>query len=420
MHIGTRLKELRNLKGMTQAAVSQGITSAPHYSNIEGGHFVTSQDILVLLAKRLSVPIGYLTHGHATDKKITVLLRQYEDLLNEDRLEEALSFREMHEKSFTYIYSLHQELYFRLLRSIEFFKGKNFEAFGQYYIDKIVPCIGQDTLFNLNTFIQEKYNYISGLYYYINANYQECIPLFVSVLKMNEDPLLHARLNFNIALAYFRLLHYNDALEFVKKAKDHHLNLHNWKSTADCYNLMGVLYKGQKDFINAEIYTLKGLHIIGDTDMVRQARLQHNLAIIYKEQKRLSEALDVINSSLALKKEHDSDDLFISYRGKLIILLELKDVKLLLKTIELARSTCITELDRVHLQVFEGKLFLLQNNYPKYEKYIQQSIDYYFKLERLDDLKDLAEELAEYYAERKQYKKAYELNKKCILALKNI
>jgi len=277
-----------------------------------------------------------------------------------------------------------------------------------------------ETLFNLNTSIREKYHYISGLHHYINANYQECIPLFISVLKMNEDPLLHARLNFNIALAYFRLTQYNEALEFVNKAKDYHLNLHNWKSTADCYNLIGVLYKGKKDFSNAEIYTRKGLHIVGDTDKIRQARLQHNLALIYKEQGELNKALETINTSLILKEKYDLDDLFITYHGKLIILSELQDEKSLLITIDLARSTCITKLNKIHLQVFEARLYLLQNNYSKYEKCMQQSIDYYFKQERLDDLKDLAEELAEHYAERKQYKKAYELNKKCIIALKNI
>lgn len=420
MHIGTRLKELRNLKGLTQVAVSQGITSAPHYSNIEGGHFVTSQDILVLLAKRLSVPTGYLTHGHATDKKITALLNQYEAILNEDRLEEALSFRETHAKNFTYVYSLHQELYFRLLRCSEFFKERKYEEFSQYYIETVVPCIDRESLTNLNTFIREKYIYISGLYYYINANYQECIPLFVSALKMNEDPLLHAKLNFNIGLSYFRLLQYNDALKFVKRSKGYYLNLHNWKSTADCYNLIGVLYKGKKDFINAEIYIRKGLHIVGDTDKIRQARLQHNLALIYKEQGELNKALETINTSLILKEKYDLDDLFITYHGKLIILSELQDEKLLSKTIESARSTCITKLNKIHLQVFEARLYLLQSNYSKYEKCMQQSIDYYFKQGRLDDLKDLAEELAEYYAERKQYKKAYELNKKCIIALKNI
>ena len=420
MHIGTRLKELRNLKGLTQVVVSQGITSAPHYSNIEGGRFVTSQDILVLLAKRLSVPIGYLTHGHATDKKITELLNQYEDILNEDQLEEATSFRETHEKSFRFIYSLHQELYFRLLRSVELFKRKDFESFKQYYIDKIMPRIGQDTLFNSNTVIREKYSNISGLYHYMNANYQECIPLFKSVLKMNEDPSLHARLNFNIALAHFRLLHYNDALEFANRAKDYYLNLHNWKCTADCYNLIGTLYKIKKDYINAEIYTSKGLHILADTDKLRSGKLLHNLALILKEQGQLDDALETITACLTLKEIHDPNHLFISYRGKLVILLEFKNERLLENNIEFARSTCTNELDKIHLQVIEGKLYLLQNDYSRYEKYIQQSIDYFFKYEQWDDLKDLAEELAEYYAERKQYKKAYELNKKCMTALKNI
>lgn len=405
---------------MTQAAVSQGITSASHYSNIEGGHFVTSQDILALLAKRLAVPIDYLTHGHAIDKKITTLLHQYEFILHENQPEESLSFRKTHEKSFTYIYSLQQELHFRLLRCLEFFKERKYKEFSQYYTETIVPCVEKESLTDFNTTIYEKYAYISGLYYYINANYQECIPLFISVLNMNKDPLLHAKLNFNIALAHFRLHHYNDSLEFVQKSKEHYLNLHKWRCTADCYNLIGTIFKSKNDFMNAEIYTRKGLHILGDTDKFRQARLQHNLAIIYKKQGKLNEALEAIDSSLALKEIYDPNHLFISYYGKLVILLEFKNENELEKNIELARNTCKIELEKIHLQVIEGKLYLLQNNYSKYEKYIQQSIDYYFKYEQWDDLKDLAEELAEYYATRKKYKKAYELNKKSLHAIKSI
>ncbi len=420
MHIGKRLKELRNVRGMTQAKVSEDITSAPHYSNIEGGHFATSQDILVLLAKKLAVPIVYLTNGHVIDKEMTGLLKQYEDILNEGRLDEALSFRETHEKNFQYIPSLNQELYFKLLRCLELFKVDEYEAFGKYYRDKILPIIDHDTLDDLIPPIQEKYVYISGLYHYMNKNYKDSIQFFDSVLKMNENPSLSARLSFNIALAYFRIHNYTKSFKYARESKDYYLNLNNWEKTAECYNLIGVLYKLKGDFVESEIFLYKGLHILGDGHNRIKTKLLHNLALIHKDKGQHNVALEVINNCLFLKEKYDSGDLFISYRAKLNILLDLKDENSLVKNIELTRTTCKSQSDKFHLKVIEGKLYLLQSHYSNYEKYIQECIDYYFEHERWKCLNDIAEELSEYYAERKQYKKAFVLNKKCLIATQNI
>ncbi|MFJ7934227.1 tetratricopeptide repeat protein [Sporosarcina sp. NPDC096371] len=421
MHVGKRLKELRNSKNMTQATVSHDITSTPHYSNIEGGHFATSQEILVLLAKRLSVPSGYLTNGYVIDKKMTVLLAQYEDILNADRLEDALSLREKHEKCLTHIQSLHQELYFRLLRCLEFFKAEDFGSFKQYYMNKIAPSVDQDALHNLNTRIREKYNYISGLYYYITSNYQGCIPFFIHVLKTNEDTLLQARLNFNVALAYFRLYRYAEALVFAEKSKSLHLNSHNWEKTAECYNLMAILHRTTKDYEAAEMYIQKGFNIL-EHDVTKRTYLilLHNLTLIHRDKGDYHQALVVIDNCIVLKKEHNLGNLFMSYWVRLELLLELKAYDEVQSNIELTRSACHSEEDKINLQVTEGKVYYLQGRYADYEKLTQLSIDYYFKHEHWKYLQELAKEFAEYYAQKKQYKKAYELHKLCLHATKSI
>lgn len=404
---------------MTQATLSHGITSAPHYSNIEGGHFAPSEDILLLLAKRLSVPSAYLTNGHVKDKKFAILLKKYESILNEDRLEEALSFREAHEKSFTYIQSLHQELHFKLLRCFNLFKTRELKAFGQCYTEKIAPYVDQDTLHNLSPHIQELYNYISGLYYYMKAEYQPCIPFFINVLKSNENPLIEARLNFNIALANFRLHHYASALEFVKESKRLYLDLHDWYKTADCYNLMAVLYKSINNLELAEFYIHKGLHILNNEPGEIYLKLLHNLTLIYTVRKQYDEALELIQKCLLLKQSHNPGALFISYRAKLTILLKIGDTETILNVIESARDVCKSTLDKIHLQVIEGQLCLLQSRDSDYVKLIQECVDYYFENKKWKSLKDISVELAEYYAQKKQYKKAYELTKLCLLATKN-
>ncbi|MBE1555093.1 helix-turn-helix transcriptional regulator [Sporosarcina limicola] len=420
MHIGKRLKGLRRLRGMTQAKVSDGITSDSHYSNIEGGRYAPLEGTLKLLAERLSVPSTYLINQSVIDEDMTVLLDQYEDLLDAEEIENARFFFEEHKKSFEYIPSLQQELHFNLLRCTDFFKAGDYDTFGRYYSDTIIPYVDLELLTTLSASIREKYNYISGLYHYIKKNHKESIQFFSCILKMNDDASLHARLTFNIALAHYYLHDYTGALVYAEQSKDHYLNLHNWKKTAECYNLLAVLYKLLNDFDNAELYIHKGLNILNDETEKTYLTLLHNSALIYREKEQYDQALEAINRCISLKKDHNPDDLFISYHVKLKILLRTKDLDAVGDAFELAKNACTTKLDEIHLQVIEGKLCLLRNQSSDYEALIQQCADYYLKHEHWKCLKGITEEFAEYYAKIMQYKKAYNLNKLCLHAIKKI
>ena len=283
MHISKRLREIRRLRGMTQAKVSDGITSASHYSNIECGRYIPPKETLSLLAERLSVPTAYLTAKSIDDKKTSEFLKQYGDLLEAGEMEKAKSFFQTRKKSFEYIPSFQQELHFNLLRFLDFFKDDDHNAFQIQYIYKIAPFVDQQSLPTLSNYIQEKYHYISALYHYSNGHYTDAIHCYLFMLGINENPSLHARLHFNIALAFFRLHHYDKALEYVQKSKDLHLNSHNWKMTAECYNLIAVLYKVKNNFEAAEIYIHKGLNLLNDETEETYLKLLHNHALIYKE-----------------------------------------------------------------------------------------------------------------------------------------
>lgn len=420
MHIGKRLREIRTIRGMTQAKVSKDIISAPHYSNIEAGIFTPSQDTLTLLAKRLAVPATYFTHSYAEDKFMAELLQQYEGILEKEDVALANAFLKEHEKSFDYIQSLHQELCFKLLRCLALFKEKEFIAFQQLYEEKILSYVDFDILHTLNIRLQEKYDYITGLYHYIIGNHNDSIELFSKVLKISEDPLLHARLTFNIALAHYRLFHYTEALHYSEKARDCYLHLHNWDKTAECYNLMAVLYKDTNRLSTAELYIHKGIQILNDKTIRIYTMLLHNLALVYQEQEQHKKALETIENCIAIKKEYHSGTLFSSYREKLNILLSLKDETEITRTLEYARLVCKSSLEECHLRVIEGKQHFQHQRYDAYEKCLLQSIDYYLKHEQWEYLKCLPEELATYYAKKKHYKKAYELNLTGLLAFKKI
>lgn len=416
MHIGNRLKELRLLRGLTQAKVSEGITSASHYSNIENGHFIPSQENLSLLAKRLSVPATYLTDSYIQDPKLEELLEQYDGLVEGRSLEEAQQFFDQHEKVFTYIPSLQQELFFFIIRCTHLIAIKEREQFKKLYITKVAPYT--DTgMFGI---MEERYNYISGMYYFTIQAFKKSVQFFNNALKLNDDSLLHARLTFNIALAYYYLHDFNEALKYIHQSKHHYLSLHDWERTAQCYNLIGVILTVQHEYDSAEEYIQKGLHITSQLLPEHQTKLLHNLADIYKRRGQLNDALRIIEESITLKNQHDPADSAISYNLKLFILLELKEFETIQKMIDTVRSICQTEWDQINFKSFEGKLALHQKKYKIYEKLMQQCIDFYFKHNYWSSLKELSEELAQHFAQQKRYKKAFELSQLCIIALKNI
>ena len=98
----------------------------------------------------------------------------------------------------------------------------------------------------------------------------------------------------------------------------------------------------------------------------------------------------------------------------------MKDERSISRSIGLARKTCKSKLHEIHLQVIEGKLYLLQNRYYDYEKLMQKCIDYYFLHKSWENLKNVAVDFSHYFAEKKQYKKAYELSQICLIANENI
>ena len=420
LHIGKRMKQIRNLRGMTQAKVSDGIISASHYSNIEGGRYIPPTETVNLLAERLSVPSSYLLGGTVDDKELTPLLKEYEDLLEIEKVEEATVFLEIHTTQFEYIPSLQQELHFNLLRCLHLFKCDDEATFTKQYEDKIASYIDQESASTLSGFLQKRYNYIAALYHYIHHNHTASIHYQLRTLQLDEDQLTHAKLSFNIALSYFQLYQYREALDFVQKAKEIHLNLHNWTRVAECYNLLAVIHKVLKDFETAKMYITKGLHILDDDTQLTYAILLHNLALIHKEEKQYEQALSIINTSIRLKNAHGSADLFISLRAKADMLIELKDNVSTMVVIEEARNASKTELDCVHLQVIEGKYHLQQGHFSAYEKLTQASLDYYLKQKHWKCLKEISEDFAEYYAKRNQYKKAYTFNRLCILSITNM
>ncbi|MGG3941157.1 tetratricopeptide repeat protein [Peribacillus psychrosaccharolyticus] len=420
MHIGKRLKEMRKRSEKSQDQVGHGIISTSHFSNIEGGRFVPSQDILYLLADRLAVPYTYFEDIHIDDPDLAVLLKEYQRIIEGGELAQIESFYHENESKFEFIPSLNQELYFSLLRILDLINANRIEDADQLYNNKVVNYVDPSQVYMLSAEIREKYFYVTGLIHYIKKNYEESIHNFRKTITLTNDSMLKARLTFNIALSLYYLYEYTEALEYSVKAKDLYLNLHDWGKTAESYNLIALLYKEINDYKNAESYIMKGFDILNDKSKKTYAVLLHNLALIKMNENSNDEAFNMLNECIELKKQHNFNNLFISYRSQLKIYLDRKDYESFIETMELATLTCRSDSDVAHLNVFQAQLNKYQKNYAEYEQLMDSSINFFFDIEDWKSVKSISEEFADYFVERKQYKKAYQIQKMELHATKKI
>ncbi|WP_158513347.1 MULTISPECIES: helix-turn-helix domain-containing protein [Exiguobacterium] len=96
--IGTKIKQFRIEKQMTQKELCADLCSQAEISKIENGLNSPTVDLLQQLAIRLQVPISLLFQEHSDEEKFFQLDRFLSDLLREEKYKEALERIHQQEK----------------------------------------------------------------------------------------------------------------------------------------------------------------------------------------------------------------------------------------------------------------------------------------------------------------------------------
>lgn len=96
--IGTKIKQLRIEKQMTQNELCEDICSQAEISKIENGLNSPTVDLLQQIAKRLKVPISLLFQEHTDEEQFFQIDQFLSDLLREEKYEEAMERINQQEK----------------------------------------------------------------------------------------------------------------------------------------------------------------------------------------------------------------------------------------------------------------------------------------------------------------------------------
>ena len=406
------------LNELSQAEICKGIISASHYSNIENGRYQPTIDILSLLAERLSVPVPYFTKSTEDNIQLEELLQVYEKKIKMEDTEKLNLFIQTNKKQFEFIPSLEQELNFNLLKFIHLVKASQIIEAKELYTQKIINM--KNTQSTVNIPILHKYFYVSGLYYFFEREWSESLFFFKELLQISNDPLLKAKVSYNISLVSYNLFDYEEALQFAKEAKVMYLNLHRWEETGDCYNLIAVLLRENELFEESEIYLYKGLNIIGKDSNITRAKLHHNLALIKYNQGDYKEALEKIDTSIHIKEQTERNDLFISHRTRLNIFLKMEDTLSLKRELKIAQKHVQTSMDKAHFLFIKAQMHYLLEEFTYYEDSMKICVENYLLHKNWKNLKLAAEHYSTYLGEKKRYKQAFHYQKICTFALKKL
>ena len=418
MRLGNRIKIIREQKGISGADFCHGIVSPSHLSNIENNRYKPSYDTILLMADRLEVPRDYFLKIDEEDYELTILLSDLENLLENGETKRVTHFLNENASRFNFISSLKQEFQFELARFYFYINTDQLIEAKRLYKEKISWFEVDSNLLNVS--LLEKYNHVSGLYYYYIGDYLESLDYFKTILKTNKGLDLTARVSFNIALNLIQLHRYREALGYAKKANQIYLQQHTWLKTGDTYNLMAYLYREIGKLDKAELMVSKGFDIIGTGSEILQARLYHNLALIYKDKKLLEEAIINIEKSIHLKQKNNNVDIFISYNLKHTILLEQENLIDLMKSLDESVKYIKTNKEKALYLFIQSKAYFLLSDVEAYESKIKKSISLFRSDKDWKFTYHASDHYSNFLESKNKYKNALYYQKLALHSLLNI
>jgi len=406
LHIGNRIKIIRESLGIERKELCAEIVSYSHLSNIEAGKYVGSEDILIAIADRLKVNRDYFLKYNIDDPKMNVLLKQLKTMLDSDKIAEAEELVKQIENQYDPIYSLRQEFLFILLKIYTLLKIGQSPLALEFFDSHILPYIAEDNLPMESSEFQETYFYVSGSVYYLKRDFNKSYYSFSNQLPFLTDDFPRAKALYNMALSLSQLSDIQNAILQVEKSNHLFLKSHQWHYVANSENLLGTLYWKNKDYKNAEKYFLKTLELVRNFQFCDiLPMLLHNLGLIYKKQSLSDKAIKYLYDSLTAHKKQNKNS-FPTYKAIIDIKLRMNLLEEVSTILEEAKRMCRNAKDENQLVVFEARLALKLDNPLKYEKLMNRAIIYYYNNQLFEEISELGEELGDYYENIKKYKSA--------------
>ncbi|QST00869.1 helix-turn-helix transcriptional regulator [Pontibacillus sp. ALD_SL1] len=414
MHIGRRIKYVRQLRGLSQNELSVGVVSATHLSNIESGKYVPSKDILVLFADKLEVDEAYLLEYEYMDTALIDQIIELKDAViigDGARVKSLLNHLDSLEDQVAK--GIYSELLFTLIKGAHFMKsGCNTEEMAS--IQLLINLYIKDGETLDDKVFLSFYDYYYGLYHFQHNHIHASLKHYYRLVSQTQDELEKGLFFYNISLLHKQSREYYKAIEAAKECLQVFQQKLEWDRLGETYNMIGAIHWDMNECETAMEYLLKGEKIVTMTNNEKlKSRIHHNCGLINKQLGDYEAAIYYFRKSIEAKVNiNDMHNIILPYHslvGSLIDRNKIQEAKIVLSH---ARKQCLSQKDQYYLKELEAFIFEKEGRSEDFERCMNELIKELEGRKDHNKLKGLYERLGDYYYKKRKYKLAASYMKK--------
>lgn len=403
---------------MSQSELVEGICSVAYLSKIENGKAKPSTQFLKKISVKLNIGFEMLKNQNddGFQEEIKTILFKMEEQ-NKSLSEEEESLLKMALLEF-----IPTQLLVRVFTTLfkELVEKKSMTEANELYDSYYKKLINETEDLEVESQSEQK-NYLElhnalGKYFYVQQNFNQSdyhYSISETLISDSKD-IESAKLYYNISLVKQRILEDKTlALFYAKKSYEIFRRENDLDNLVRVLITMGVQYH----LLSKYDFSLKSLkeaqnYLVEFQSKSRQVFLPmitYNMGRVYQKLEKYEEAISYYNKSLACS-ESDVQKCYI-LKGLLEIRLKKKEwptvKKLLDETFTLVNKNKLTHME-IELHSIKAKVFKNRGDHFNYEKTIKYAIECAVSEGYTPLIKEMAEELADYYFELRLYKKSSE------------
>ncbi|MEQ6378010.1 tetratricopeptide repeat protein [Bacillaceae bacterium S4-13-56] len=406
MHVGRRLAAIRGERGLSQEEMARDFISRGHYSNIESGRYVISEQFVEVLSDKLNIPKDYLVNVDQENDYLNELLDEMEYCLQVKDFAEAKWKIDAINDIFPFINSLKQEFRYFLLLVIYFILNHKVEEATKIVEKKIKIYISFEE--DIPREYQFLYFYTLALWYQATNLLSISEEYYEKALLFPSTDLDKAKIEYNRALSNYRLHKLETAISYASSALGRYTDENMMEPVANLYVMLGGMYWELNMFEVAESVLMKGLDVAKRNGFIDvEVKIYHNLGLIYEKRNEFEKSKEYFEECIALKERNNDSSLALSYINLLESLISNNRIEEAQELLQKIKSLDKSEKEKYTALESEAKLMYLLGEYHKYENLITKVIKYYKENNYHKFLIPICKAYSEYLASKNKYKDAY-------------
>lgn len=188
---------------------------------------------------------------------------------------------------------------------------------------------------------------------------------------------------------------------------DRYLKDHQWEDIAETYNLLGVLYFENNDYLSSRDYLSKALEVAGLHQFPQlKERIYHNFGMLCEGEGNLFDSEKYYSKALDLRKASQSPGIDLTYRCLIDLDISKEKFDQAGNMLKEAIASCSNEKELHLLKMLKGHLHLNLGNEKEYERHTKEAIHYLYEKRQWKSLKGKIGHFADYLSKNRRNKEA--------------